>query len=79
MWKEPKLDKNVGERPLTQCRLPRPEIGAREKFCGVGSFDYYMTIEHFNYRLQVVVITSVQVIGEIFGNCSIRLQTCLRF
>lgn len=28
-------------------------------------FDYYVTREHFNYRLQVV-ITSIQVIGEFF-------------
>lgn len=66
MWKGPKLEKNLEECPLTQCRLPRLEIGAREKFCGIGSFDYHVTNEYFDDRIRVIVIISVQMTGEIF-------------
>ena len=51
---------------LTQCRLLRLEIGAREKFCGIGSFDYHVTNEHIDDRVRVVVIISIQMTGEIF-------------
>lgn len=64
---------------LTQCRLLRLEIGAREKFCGIGSFDYHVTNEHIDDRVRVVVIISIQMTGEIFWTCLIYLWTCLRF
>ena len=66
MWKVPKLEKNLGECPLTQCRLLRLEIGAGEKFCGIGSFDYHVTNEHIDDRVRAVVIISIQMTGEIF-------------